>query len=123
MTAIRTNICMYYISVCEDRADHPFRHARRPCPQGTRYRAARARTGGALPAQGPGAAEWQQDHRLHELSSTGPRRHNRPNGGDAVAPRTTGQRQGISLDEAELDPVDDGGIGAINDILGFHIRL
>lgn len=27
------------------------------------------------------------------------------------------------MSEAELDPADDGGIGAINDILGFHIRL
>lgn len=27
------------------------------------------------------------------------------------------------MSEAEFDPADDGGIGAINDILGFHIRL
>ena len=27
------------------------------------------------------------------------------------------------MSEAESEPADDGGIGAINDILGFHIRL
>lgn len=27
------------------------------------------------------------------------------------------------MSEAELEPADDGGVGAINDILGFHIRL
>ena len=27
------------------------------------------------------------------------------------------------MSEAEHDPADDGGVGAINDILGFHIRL